>query len=326
MNYIQLHIGDYEKDTAHLTATEDGIYGRLLRLYYTVEGALADDVRALQRRVRAHSEVEKEAVVTVLGEFFVLDSATSQWRHKRCDEEIGRYNEKKDKARRSAEARWTHARRAADGDAPEMRTHSDRNANASETHSDRNANASETHSEGNAPQEPITNNHKSGNGSRPVDSDPRTHVATPVPENGESVVLSAEEISQRCAQVCRMLRFSHSIADVNPGHAVLRALVSAGATVEEFDAAAGEARGKNKPFPYLLTVLESARKRASAVAALPPGVMPQAPPRSRAESFRERDERAARERVAELTGRSPRQPADVIDINATVVATKRIAE
>lgn len=129
MNYFELHIGDFEKGTAHLTACEDGIYGRLLRRYYDTEAPLPADVKAVQRLVRARAKDEREAVCTILEEFFEL--TTDGWRHGRCDAEIARYNEKRAKAKRSAEARWNGC--------------------------ERNANASETQCVGNAHQTPDTN-------------------------------------------------------------------------------------------------------------------------------------------------------------------------
>lgn len=104
MNYVELHIGDYDKATAHLTACEDGIYGRLLRRYYDTEAPLCADIKALQRFVRARSKDELAAVQTVLDEFFVLES--DGWHHKRCDHEIRRYREKCQKARDSVSKRW----------------------------------------------------------------------------------------------------------------------------------------------------------------------------------------------------------------------------
>lgn len=91
MNYVELHIGDYDKDTAHLSACEDGIYGRLLRRYYNTEEPLPLDLKAVQRLVRAHSREERQAVETVLGEFF--QRAGDGWRHGRCDQEIAKYRE-----------------------------------------------------------------------------------------------------------------------------------------------------------------------------------------------------------------------------------------
>ncbi len=89
MNYVELHIGDYEKATSHLTACEDGIYGRLIRRYYDTESPLPLDIKALQRFVRARARDERDAVETVLVEFFI--KADDGWHHKRCDEEIAKY-------------------------------------------------------------------------------------------------------------------------------------------------------------------------------------------------------------------------------------------
>ena len=104
MNYFELHVGDYDKATAHLTACEDGIYGRLLRRYYDTEAPLCADLKALQRFVRARTKEEQQAVETVLQEFFALEA--DGWHHKRCDSEIQRYRDKSQKARESVSKRW----------------------------------------------------------------------------------------------------------------------------------------------------------------------------------------------------------------------------
>ncbi|WP_088158798.1 YdaU family protein [Achromobacter xylosoxidans] len=137
MNYFEHHIGDYDEATAHLTACEDGIYCRLIRKYMATEKPLPPDLKALQRLVRARSRDEKEAVQTVLEEFFELRE--DGWHQHRCDETIARYQDKQRKAQASANARWNA-----------HRTQSEGNANAS-------ADAMRTHSEGNANQSPNTN-------------------------------------------------------------------------------------------------------------------------------------------------------------------------
>ena len=138
MNFYQHHIGDYMKDTAHLSATEDGIYRRLLDAYYNRELPLPLDHRMCHKIARAQSKQERDAVDLVLGEFFVRED--DGWHQKRCDDEIAKYHVKQDKARQSAHARWGES-------------HSEGNANAS-------ANAMRTHSEGNAtrarPHYPVT--------------------------------------------------------------------------------------------------------------------------------------------------------------------------
>lgn len=94
MNYYSHHIGDYLIDTAHLSILEDGVYRRLMDRYYTTEAPLTDDEAALFRVIRARSEEEKEAVRTVLSEFFKLTEAG--WTHKRCDQEIAAYQMKQE--------------------------------------------------------------------------------------------------------------------------------------------------------------------------------------------------------------------------------------
>lgn len=126
MNYFELHVGDYDKATAHLSACEDGIYGRLLRRYYDTEEPLCADVKALQRFVRARSKDEQQAVSTILEEFFTL--ADDGWHHRRCDEEIRRYREKCQKARDSVSKRW--AKRDADA----MPTQHENDTNVSTQH------------------------------------------------------------------------------------------------------------------------------------------------------------------------------------------------
>lgn len=136
MNYFELHIGDYAQATGHLSFVEDAAYLRLVRKYYADERPIPADLKAAQRLVSARTREEKEAVQTVLDEFF--DLREDGWHQRRCDEEIARYQDKQAKAKRSAEARWNPQRPQSDG-----------NANAS-------PNAMRTHSEGNAHQTPDT--------------------------------------------------------------------------------------------------------------------------------------------------------------------------
>ena len=103
MNYYEHHIGDYAEATSHLTFIEDAAYSRLIRKYYAQEKPLPADLKAVQRLVGARTKEEREAVDTVLNEFFTLDA--DGWHNGRCDAEIARYlgkSEGKD-AKREAE-------------------------------------------------------------------------------------------------------------------------------------------------------------------------------------------------------------------------------
>ncbi|AET91068.1 hypothetical protein BYI23_B004610 [Burkholderia sp. YI23] len=91
MNYYEHHIGDYDEATSHLTACEDGIYSRLIRKYMAKEQPFPDDLPALQRLVRARTREEKNAVASILTEFFYL--ADGFWRQKTCDEAIEKFRD-----------------------------------------------------------------------------------------------------------------------------------------------------------------------------------------------------------------------------------------
>ena len=72
MNYYEHHIGDYAEATAHLSFVEDAAYSRMIRKYYATEKPLPADIKAVQRLVGARTKEEREAVDTVLHEFFEL--------------------------------------------------------------------------------------------------------------------------------------------------------------------------------------------------------------------------------------------------------------
>ena len=91
MNYYEHHIGDYAEATAHLSFVEDAAYSRLIRKYYATEKPLPADVKATQRLVGARTKEEREAVDTVLNEFFELRE--DGWHQSRCDEELASYAE-----------------------------------------------------------------------------------------------------------------------------------------------------------------------------------------------------------------------------------------
>ena len=91
MNYYEHHIGDYAEATAHLSFIEDAAYSRMIRKYYATEKPLPADIKAVQRLIGARTKEEREAVATVLEEFFTLDA--DGWHNARCDEDIARYRE-----------------------------------------------------------------------------------------------------------------------------------------------------------------------------------------------------------------------------------------
>jgi uncharacterized protein YdaU (DUF1376 family) len=86
MNYYERHLGDYAKDTAHLSMLEHGAYNLLLDRYYSTETGIP--ASQAHRVARARSKEEKQAVDDVLSEFFTFDDGV--WINQRAEEEIAR--------------------------------------------------------------------------------------------------------------------------------------------------------------------------------------------------------------------------------------------
>lgn len=96
MNYYQHHIGDYRRDTAHLSLLEHGVYRQLLDMYYLSETKIPEETEVVYRRLCARTDDEKKAVDTILAEFFNRENG---WVQTRCDKEIAEYQSKADRAR-----------------------------------------------------------------------------------------------------------------------------------------------------------------------------------------------------------------------------------
>lgn len=88
MHYYKRHLGDYSRDTGHLSALEHGIYNLLLDWYYINECPIPD---AKAKRIARGNPEETQMV---LEEFF--DSTPEGWRHARADREIAEYQVKAD--------------------------------------------------------------------------------------------------------------------------------------------------------------------------------------------------------------------------------------
>lgn len=110
MNYYEHHIGDYIKNTAHLSMLEDGCYRRMIDAYYTREAPLPAEKKACYRLVRASSRDEKAAVDVILDEFFILEA--DGWHQARCDAEIAKFEAKQPAAEEKKENDKERQRRA----------------------------------------------------------------------------------------------------------------------------------------------------------------------------------------------------------------------
>ncbi len=95
MNYYERHLGDYARDTGHLTMVEHGAYSLLLDRYYATERGIPFD--QAHRIARARSDEERTAVDNVLSEFFVLEAGC--WVHRRVEQELQKARGRIDAAR-----------------------------------------------------------------------------------------------------------------------------------------------------------------------------------------------------------------------------------
>lgn len=70
MNFYKRFIGDYQRDTGHLTMIEHGAFSLLLDTFYATGRPLPVEKRALFRLIRAEDEAERAAVDSVLLQFW----------------------------------------------------------------------------------------------------------------------------------------------------------------------------------------------------------------------------------------------------------------
>ncbi|WP_293005849.1 YdaU family protein [Nitrosomonas sp.] len=97
MHYYQHNIGDYRRDTVHLSLLEHGVYRQLMDMYYLSESPIPKETQQVFRRLSARTQDEQNAVEIILNEFFSLTN--DGWIHKRCDQEIIEYQRKANTSR-----------------------------------------------------------------------------------------------------------------------------------------------------------------------------------------------------------------------------------
>jgi uncharacterized protein YdaU (DUF1376 family) len=97
MHYYPKNIGDYRRDTMHLSLLEHGVYMTLIDHYILNEEPFSDNIEDILWLVGARTEEEKNAVSLILNKFFKKNG--NGYYHKRCDEEIQRYKKNAEVAR-----------------------------------------------------------------------------------------------------------------------------------------------------------------------------------------------------------------------------------
>lgn len=90
MHYYTFNVGDYRRDTAHLSRVEHGIYRDLIDWYYLEEKPIPTETDSVSRRLRLDSDADKVALKNVLADFFTLES--DGYHHSRIDRDIEHYH------------------------------------------------------------------------------------------------------------------------------------------------------------------------------------------------------------------------------------------
>ena len=114
MNFYKHFIGDFQRDTGHLSLTERGAYRSLLDYLYATEKPLPTDMTQLCRMVGAVSKAERDAVKRVLVEFWNLEG--EGWTNARALREIAKADEQRGTNRRITDEREARRKAARAGD------------------------------------------------------------------------------------------------------------------------------------------------------------------------------------------------------------------
>lgn len=197
MYYYEHNIGDYRKDTAHLSIIEHGVYRLLLDYYYMSEQAIPLDYAKVMRSLCVRSAEEKQAFENVLQDFF--ERTEIGYLHKRCELELDAYRKRSKSASDSAKVRWqkVKAEKLSQNDAPDVQPQIERNANASDDHA--NASKNDANHLTNKPSNQQTNNQKDIGAQAPsADADQQSEKVT-------KIILSDKEVASRYPDVDKVV-------------------------------------------------------------------------------------------------------------------------
>lgn len=160
MHYYSHHVGDYNRDTAHLSIVEHGVYRLLMDSYYSTERQLPADKAMLCRIVRANSKAERDAVSSVASLFFHEHEGLLS--HNRIERELESYQAQREQASRAGKASAakrisvTNGQRSFNGRSTDVELSLQQNVNGTPTN----------HKPLTSNHEPIASNHKSSTNSK----------------------------------------------------------------------------------------------------------------------------------------------------------------
>lgn len=248
MNFYKHYIGDFQRDTGHLSLTERGAYLCLIHHYYATEKPLPNDLDALCRIAGAVTKIDRAAVKVAIGFF---EPVASGLMHARIEAELEKAGEISNTNRAIALAR-EEKRRAEKA----ARMKHEQSTNRAQS-------VPRTEHEQSTKPEPDTRHQvnpeaiASGVDSTVVEPEDKTRLP-PGPD---------DELSPT-ARVCLGLK-AMGYSDTSPHDPKLAALIDAGMTPEEILSAGQSGKGKAKGFRWVLATAEGRRRDAENIVPLP---------------------------------------------------------
>lgn len=216
MNYYRRYVGDYMRDTAHLSILEHGAYNLMLDHCYATEKPLPGTLDGLYRLCRAMSRSEQEAVRNVAREFFELRD--DGYHNPRADREVGVAQTTIGK-QRTAGAQAAAKRWSSDGS-----THLTSNESGNES-TDRSTHKSSDRS---AIQPPTTNHHPPSPSLQPPSANQTVTAgadAPPLPAkrtaNGEKPPAKSAAIKAAYCEAYRLRYGTDPVVDNSKSNALL---------------------------------------------------------------------------------------------------------
>lgn len=248
MNFYKHYIGDFQRDTGHLSLTERGAYLALIHHYYATENPLPNNIDALCRIAGAVSAIERKAVKVAIKFFEIVDSGLM---HSRIEAEIHKAGEQSNTNRDIALAR-------------EAKRRADRLAAAEhENSTNRTESVPRNEHENSTNHTPDARHH--------LKPDELTHIVEDLPSLEPTLI----------GRVCSAIQIEYklqnkALLDMSQANPIFIALVEAGATVEEFADAARRSANSDKGFGYVVGIVKRQREEALKLK-VHKGNMPQKP-------------------------------------------------
>lgn len=248
MIWYEHHIGDWVRKTVALTATEEGIYLRLIHWALTNECALPIPMAELRKLTRCRTRNDRESLQRVLERFWVLER--DGWHNQRVDETVVKYRQAADKKLLAGRPSTTSKQRSRARMSVMFELLADKGVRTAVGMTARELEA-------------LCVQHIPGWDVTYVDQKMVTYRSRSNQEPDNQEEKRQETLPMTAAgSVCKAMKAAGT-TDVNPMHPRLIALLEAGVTRDELVMAAAEATARGKGFAYALGIVEGRKREAA---------------------------------------------------------------